>query len=96
MNDVIIYHSGDTDLIPEMQKLTGYNHKGKTFVALLPVGGRFTMSAEEAFEAARVIKPSLVIPMHWGSIIGSKEDAEEFYELCQEGGINCKILEKEN
>lgn len=95
LNDVLIYHAGDTDVIPEMQKLTGYNHKGRNFVALLPVGGRFTMSAEEAAEAAKIIKPSVAIPMHWGSIVGSKDDAEEFKELCEEEGINVEILEKE-
>mgnify|MGYP001565594308 CR=1 FL=1 len=95
MNDVIIYHSGDTDLIPEMQKLTGYKQQGKEFVALLPVGGRFTMNPEEAAEAAEIIKPSLAIPMHWGSIVGTEEDAKEFVELCQEQGIRAEILEKE-
>lgn len=95
LNDILIYHAGDTDVIPEMQKLTGYNHKGRNFVALLPVGGRFTMSAEEAAEAAKIIKPSVAIPMHWGSIVGSKDDAEEFKELCKEEGINVEILEKE-
>ncbi|MCA9488152.1 MAG: MBL fold metallo-hydrolase [Nanoarchaeota archaeon] len=94
-NDVFIYHAGDSDFIPEMQKLTGYKHKDKKFVALLPVGGRFTMSPEEAFEAAKMIKPDVVIPMHWGSIVGSAEEAEEFKELCDEEGINCEILEKE-
>ena len=64
-NDVLIYHAGDTDLIPEMQKLTGYKRSEKKFIALLPVGGRFTMSAEEAAEAAKLIKPSLAIPMHY-------------------------------
>ena len=91
MNDVIIYHAGDTDLIPEMQKMTGYN---QNFIALLPVGGRFTMDPHEAFEAAKLIKPSIAIPMHWGSIIGSREDAEEFKELCSKAGINCEILDK--
>ncbi len=95
MDDILIYDAGDTDLIPEMQKLTGYNQQGKTFVALLPVGGRFTMTAEEAFEAAKKIKPSIVVPMHWGSIVGSKDDAEEFKNLCGDGGIRCEILEKE-
>ena len=37
INDVIIYHAGDTDKIDEMQSLTGYNHAGKKFIALLPV-----------------------------------------------------------
>ncbi len=50
LNDVIIYHAGDTDNIPEMERLTGYN---KNFVALLPVGGRYTMTAEEAVLAAK-------------------------------------------
>jgi L-ascorbate metabolism protein UlaG (beta-lactamase superfamily) len=91
MNDIIIYHAGDTDLIPEMQKMTGYN---KNFVALLPVGGRFTMDSNEAFLAAKLIKPNIVIPMHWGSVVGSREDAEEFKELCSEEEINCIILDK--
>ncbi|MDP3966289.1 MAG: MBL fold metallo-hydrolase [archaeon] len=93
-NDVIIYHAGDTDVIPEMQKLTGHNQPDKQFVALLPIGGRFTMSAEEAAEAAKIIKPTIAIPMHWGTIIGSKEDALEFKELCQAEGIRAEILEK--
>ncbi|MCX6749397.1 MAG: MBL fold metallo-hydrolase, partial [Candidatus Pacearchaeota archaeon] len=93
MNDVIIYHSGDTDLIPEMQKLTGYKQQGKEFIALLPVGGRFTMNAEEAAEAADIIKPTLAIPMHWGTVVGTEEDAKEFVELCKEKGIRAEILE---
>ncbi len=95
MHNTIIYHSGDTDLIPEMQKLTGHKQPGKEFIALLPVGGRFTMNPEEAAETAKLIKPTLAIPMHWGSIIGSEEDAKEFKELCEENKIKCEILEKE-
>ena len=95
MNDVLIYHAGDTDLIPEMQKLTGYNQPDKKFIALLPIGGRFTMDVEEAVEAAKLIKPTLAVPMHYGGIIGNKEDAEEFVRLCKEEGIDAKILEKE-
>jgi len=71
-----IYHAGDTDLIPEMEKLA-------VDVALLPVGGEYTMNAEEAALAANKIKPKIAIPMHYGSIIGSKEDAEEFRKECE-------------
>ncbi|MBT4257701.1 MBL fold metallo-hydrolase [archaeon] len=95
IGDVLIYHAGDTDLIPEMKNLTGYNQKGKQLVALLPVGGRFTMNAEEAFEAAKMIKPTIAIPMHWGAIIGARDDAEEFKELCEEKNIKVEILKKE-
>lgn len=94
MNDVLIYHAGDTDVIPEMQKLTGHRQEGKEFIALLPVGGRFTMSAEEAAEAANIIKPTLAIPMHYGSIVGTEKDAQDFVEFCREKEINAKILEK--
>ena len=95
IDNVLIYHAGDTDSIPEMQKLTGHKNKDASFVALLPVGGRFTMNAEEAAEAAKLIKPDLAIPMHYGSIIGSKEDAEEFVEICKENKITAIVLEKE-
>ena len=92
MNGVLIYHAGDTDKILEMQKLTG--HQEKDFVALLPIGGRFTMTAEEAAEAAALIKPTIAVPMHYGSIIGTDEDAKEFVELCKEEGVNAQVLEK--
>lgn len=95
LNGLIVYHSGDTDIIPEMQKLTGFKQQGKDFVALLPIGGRFTMSFEEAVEAVKIIKPTLAVPMHWGSIIGSEDDAREFVQLCEEAGIDALIFEKE-
>ena len=71
-----IYHAGDTDLIPEMEKLA-------VDIALLPVGGEYTMNAEEAAAAANKIKPKIAVPMHYGSIIGSEEDAEEFSKQCE-------------
>jgi L-ascorbate metabolism protein UlaG (beta-lactamase superfamily) len=95
MENVLIYHAGDTDKIPEMQKLTGHIGSEKKFIALLPIGGRFTMTAEEAAEAAEIIKPSLAIPMHYGSVVGNEKDAEEFLELCKEKKINALILKKE-
>lgn len=69
-----IYHAGDTDLIPEMDNL-------KVDVALLPVGGTYTMTAEEAAEAVSRIKPKKAIPMHYNSIVGTLKDAEEFKRL---------------
>ena len=95
INGVIIYHAGDTDNIEEMQKLTGYNQADKKFVALLPVGGKYTMNSEEASEAAKTIKPFLAIPMHYGTIVGTKEDAEDFAKQCKENNIKAEILEKE-
>jgi L-ascorbate metabolism protein UlaG (beta-lactamase superfamily) len=94
MNNVLIYHAGDSDLIPEMQRLTGYKQPGKEFIALIPIGGRFTMNVEEAVEAVKLIKPTLAIPMHYGSMVGTPEDALEFKELCEENNIKCEILKK--
>jgi L-ascorbate metabolism protein UlaG (beta-lactamase superfamily) len=91
---ICIYHAGDCDNIPELQKLTGHRNQCDEFIALLPVGGRFTMDFEEASDAASVIKPDLAIPMHYGSIVGSFEDAQEFVRLCDEKGIKAQILEK--
>ena len=95
INGVFIYHAGDTDKIPEMQKLTGYKSSDSELIALLPVGGRFTMTAEEAAEAAVLIKPTLAIPMHYGSVAGTEEDAIEFKELCELEKIKVEILKKE-
>jgi len=91
INGALIYHAGDTDKIPEMQKLTGYQNN---FVAILPIGGRFTMTPEEAADASSLIKPNIAIPMHYGSVVGSSEDAKHFAKLCEENGIKAEILEK--
>ncbi len=72
-----IYHSGDTDVIPEMKKIKGID------VALLPVGGTYTMTAEEAAEAAKIIGAKKAIPMHWGDIIGGKDDAQKFKKIAK-------------
>lgn len=84
-----IYHAGDTDIIPEMNNI-------QTNIALLPVSGKFTMTADEAAKAAEIIRPDLAIPIHWGSLIGTKQDAERFVKLCNEKGIRAIVMEKEN
>jgi L-ascorbate metabolism protein UlaG (beta-lactamase superfamily) len=66
-----IYHAGDTDATPEMRPV-------RCDIAFLPCGGTYTMDAKEAAATANIFKPSAVIPMHWGDIVGSKEDVEEF------------------
>jgi L-ascorbate metabolism protein UlaG (beta-lactamase superfamily) len=81
-----IYHPGDTDLIPEMDNL------GQVDIALLPVSGTYVMDAQEAAETVKRIKPTHVIPMHYGSIVGSKADAEKFAQLVA-GQTTVHILE---
>lgn len=92
---LIIYFAGDTDYIPEMQKLSGYGKKDNEFVALLPVAGKFVMDAEEACDAASVINPDLVIPNSYGSgVYGTLDDAERFLECCKDKNIKAEILKK--
>lgn len=93
--DVIIYHSGDSDKIPEMRNLTGYGKKGNNFVVLLPVSGKYVMDVEEAVETASFLNPNLAIPMHYGGgVAGTIDDAKRFVELCKEAGLRAEILER--
>lgn len=94
LGNIVFYHAGDTDMIPEMQKLTGYGKKGNEFIVLLPVGGKYTMNPGEAAEAASLLKPTLAVPMHYGSVVGSLDDAEKFVKLCGDAGIRAQIFEK--
>ena len=69
-----IYYAGDTDLIPEMSELSDID------VAMLPVGGTYTLDAAAAAKACERIGCKAAIPYHWGDIVGSQKDADEFAE----------------
>lgn len=85
MNAVRIYHAGDTDSIPEMEGLN-------IDIACLPVSGTYVMTAEEAAESTKRIKPKVAIPMHYGSVVGDAGDAEKFKKLAS---CNVQILSKD-
>jgi len=93
--NTIVYHAGDTDFIREMQEISK-QLAGKHSIALLPIGGTYTMNVGEAVKAAVAINASLSIPMHYGSVpdTGTKSDAEKFVALCGEKGLNAQVLEK--
>lgn len=73
-DETTLYHAGDTDFTPEMRTL-------KIDIALLPCGGTYTMDSKEAAKAANTFKPKLLIPMHFGDIVGSVKDAEALKSL---------------
>ena len=77
-----IYHTGDSDHIPEMEGL-------EPDVVLIPVSGTYVMAAEEAAEAVQSIKPRRAIPMHYGAIVGTEADARRFARL---SGVPVEIL----
>ena len=80
------YIAGDTDITEE-------NKKVQCDVAFVPVGGTFTMTAREAAELVNEIKPKIAVPIHYGSIVGTKQDAIDFVNLL-DFGIEGEILLK--
>jgi L-ascorbate metabolism protein UlaG (beta-lactamase superfamily) len=76
LDGVRYYHAGDTDAVPEMADV-------HCEVALLPVGGKFTMTWEEAAEACELLDTEAAVPMHYGEVIGDIRDAERFRDHCR-------------
>lgn len=74
MDDVRYYVAGDTDMTPDNQDI-------KCDVALIPVGGKYTMDCKEAANLVNRMKPKLAIPTHYGTVVGSHEDGKRFAEL---------------
>jgi len=70
-----IYHTGDTDNIPEMSEID-------VDVALVPVSGTYVMTVDEALEACTRLKAKTVIPMHYATIVGDLADAQRFAQEC--------------
>ena len=69
-----IYVAGDTDDTKEAKKV-------KCDIALVPIGGTYTMNAKQAAELVNEIKPEVAIPVHYGGIVGSPKDADTFAGL---------------
>jgi L-ascorbate metabolism protein UlaG (beta-lactamase superfamily) len=65
------YHAGDTDHAPELSDV-------RADVAMLPVGGHFTLNVPEAAALAKTIAPTLAVPMHFGFAVGSSGDGDRF------------------
>ena len=75
--NIRIYHTGDSDVIPEMKSISAD-------VWLVPVSGTYVMSAKEAAKIINDVKPQVAVPMHYGAIVGSESDAKRFAELAGE------------
>lgn len=70
-----VINKNTTIVIPEE------NRKVKCDVAFVPVGGTYTMSFEEAAQLINEIKPQVAVPIHYGSVVGTKQDAINFIKL---------------
>lgn len=83
IDNISYYIAGDTDITEE-------NKKVKCDVAFVPIGGTYTMTAEEAANLVNEIKPKIAVPIHYGLIVGTKEDEEVFKSLVNEN-INVEV-----
>lgn len=72
INETRIYHCGDTDAIPEMKDLKNID------IAFMAVSGTYVMTAAEAATATNWFRPKIAVPMHYGVIVGTPEDAAMF------------------
>lgn len=85
LGGIRIYHAGDCDFFPEMKNI-------KADVALLPIGGTYTMDEEEAANAAAAISPKVVIPMHYGRSERTAGDSEKFKTLVHSKNPNINVV----
>lgn len=74
LDDIRYYIAGDTDITEE-------NRKVKCDVAFVPVGGTYTMDFKEAAQLINEIQPKIAVPIHYGSVVGTKQDAIDFIRL---------------
>ena len=79
-----VFIAGDTDKTTE-------NSTVQCDIALVPVGGKFTMDAKEAAELINTIRPAAAIPTHYGTIVGKKSDGERFASMV-DPAIETKII----
>ena len=74
VEDTTYYHAGDTDFLPAMFGI-------RCDIALLPVGGHYTMGVEQAARAGEACGAEVIVPIHWGESHGTEDDIEELREL---------------
>lgn len=86
---VSIYHAGDTQVFSDM-KIIGELYKPD--YALLPISGYYTMGPEEAALAAELLKPKVIIPMHYNTFPIIKQDPNNFAELVKQRTPEVKVV----
>jgi L-ascorbate metabolism protein UlaG (beta-lactamase superfamily) len=84
-----IYHAGDTGLFSEMSLISELY---KPTIAIIPIGGHFTMGIKEAVKAVELLKPRYVIPMHYNTFDVIKADPKEFSEMVRERGLDTVVV----
>lgn len=88
-NGLTVYHSGDTSLMGDMKTIIGEYYKPD--IAILPIGGVFTMGPNEAAYACSLIQPSVVIPEHYGTFPVLEQNAEAFTKEVEQLNVRCDV-----
>lgn len=83
----VYYVAGDTDITEE-------NKKVSCDVAFVPVGGTYTMDSKEATQLVNQIKPTIAVPVHYGSIVGKDDDAKLFVQNLNQEIIGRMLMKK--
>ena len=90
MDGVRIFHAGDTCLTGEMKTI---KELYAPQIALLPIGGNYTMDVDHAAMAAKWLGVRTVIPMHYGTFPEIEADLQRFAQLVAMGNTNCQIFD---
>ncbi|NPA85719.1 MAG: metal-dependent hydrolase [Crenarchaeota archaeon] len=82
--EALVYHAGDTGLFAEMQFI-GDLYAPK--IALLPIGGHYTMDIKQAVLATKLLKPKVAVPMHYNTFPPIRADPFEFKNEVESAGL---------
>lgn len=84
LDDKKYYVAGDTDNVPEIRDI-------ECDIAFIPVGGTYTMNKEEAAELAKTLKAKIIVPIHYGLIVGEKADGNDFANMVKNKEVKVLI-----
>ena len=86
INGLSLYHTGDTDFIPEMKDIKDID------IFFVPISGTYVMDEEDAIKAIETIKPRIVVPMHYNYLEGLEKDPRKFKEKVEKRINNIKTI----
>ena len=89
VENVRIYHAGDTALTSEMKTIKELYRPN---IAMLPIGGNYTMDVEHAVVASEWIGAQTIIPMHYGTFPEIQADVEKFGQLLELNNSRCVVM----
>lgn len=84
-----LYHAGDTGLFASMELFAKFH---EIDLAILPIGGHFTMDPEQAAYACKLLRPAWVVPMHWGTFPVLEQNTESFSAYLAQHAPDTKLL----